>query len=177
MRIIVLILTLAVLFVGEVNAQRSKKKTKRVESKTTVRNPVAEPKIRYEYLPTSTEFILVDTVRYMVVGTGQDKRIIEKPIADRGPEPLLRIDYLVEYPKIAIERQLEDTIRFFATVKKGLVTNVVLQGDAEPLLMDAVREAASKLKFDLSWHDANRPEFQYTQQIIFKLPDIILSRP
>jgi hypothetical protein len=164
---VVILLMLSLLMVDGAEAQRRKKEkpepVERVKQST-------EPRILMD-------FVLIDTERYMVVGTGQEKRIIEKPIADRGPEPLLRVDYLVEYPKSAIERQLEDTIRFFATVKKGLVTNVVLQGEADPVLMDAVRQAASKLKFDLSWHDANRPEFQYTQQIIFKLPDIILSRP
>jgi hypothetical protein len=157
-----LLLLLSLVIVNGASAQRSKKKVKpAVKSPGVMRMLVT----------------VADTNRYMVVGTGLDQRIVEKPMAERGPEPLLRVDYLVDYPKSAIERKLEDTIRFFATVKNGLVTSVVLQGDADPLLMDAVRDAAGKLKFDLSWHDANRPEFQYTREIIFKLPDTITSRP
>jgi hypothetical protein len=54
---------------------------------------------------------------------------------------------------------------------------VILQSDANEMLLNEVREAAMKLKFDLSWHQPDKPEFQYTKEVTFKLPNDISLRP
>jgi hypothetical protein len=169
MRILmVLVIAIAMVSVSDVHGQRSKKKTKKKGQTLQIRVKKPEP------LPS---LITVD------VPVRQTLSIPNAAVSQRDvettppPEPLIGVKYFVDYPTSALERNIEGNVRFFATVKGGVVTNVVLQGDADPVLLDAVRDAASKLHFDASWHTPDKQEFVYTREVLFRLPYDITARP
>jgi hypothetical protein len=151
--------------VGSVAAQQPK-------GKPTIKAP--GPAINKNSVPEArSERVIIDSISYKTV----DGRIERRAFTDPYPEPLIGVNYLVEYPSRAIAAKLSGKVRFFATVKEGAVANVILQSDADELLLAAVRDAANKLKFDLSWHQPNKQEFQYTREVTFTLPDKISILP
>jgi outer membrane biosynthesis protein TonB len=103
-------------------------------------------------------------------------RARETPLELR-PEPLIGIHYLATYPAEAAIHKIEGVVRFTATIRSGHVTDLRIDRSTHELLSKAVLESARLLEFDLSWHAPDKPEFTYSREVSFTLPDNITARP
>ncbi len=93
------------------------------------------------------------------------------------PEPLIGIHYLLAYPKEAVEGKVQGTVTYTVKVRDGKVIDAKIERPDNMYLTSSVLEAAHKLQFDRSWHAPDKPEFYYSREVEFLLPDIIRSIP